>query len=88
MLRGSKNPSNINIRFVNGRQIDFTTPIGIYVNPTHWDYKNQKIRNFIEIQNHDEINSRLNNQKNYCIDQFNIDFSTEKSSIKYGSKIF
>jgi hypothetical protein len=40
MLRGSKNLSNINIRFVNGRQIDFTTPIGIYENPTHWDSKN------------------------------------------------
>lgn len=78
MLRGTKNPSNINIRFVNGRQIDFTTPIGIFVNPSHWDSKNQKIKNVIEIQNRDEINSRLSKLKIHCIDQFNNDFSTGK----------
>lgn len=82
-LRGTKNPSNLYIRFINGTQIDFKVPIGIFVNPVHWDSKNQKIRNVIEIENRDEINSRLNKLKIYCLDQFNIAFSDGKIINKF-----
>jgi hypothetical protein len=43
-------------------------------NPLHWDKKNQKIRNVIEIENRDEINSKLAKLKIHIIDEHNIAF--------------
>lgn len=73
-IKTKNNPANICIRFCNGRNMEMETAIGIYVNPLHWDSKNQKIRNLIEIKNRDEINSKLSKLKIYIIDEFNVDF--------------
>ncbi|QRE03558.1 tyrosine-type recombinase/integrase [Flavobacterium psychrophilum] len=73
-IQTKKNPANIYLRFCNGRNMEIETAIGVYVNPIHWDSKNQKIRNLIEIKNRDEINSKLAKLKIHIIDEFNVDF--------------
>jgi hypothetical protein len=55
----SKKESRKHLRFSNTKAVDIWSPIGVYINPLHWDKKNQKIRNVIEIENRDEINSKL-----------------------------
>jgi ribonucleotide reductase alpha subunit len=50
----------------------------VYINPLHWDKKNQKIRNVIEIENRDEINSKLAKLKIHIIDEHNIAFMDGK----------
>lgn len=74
LIKGTKNPVNIYIRFTNTRSLDFFVNTGIVINPNHWDSKNQKIRNLIEIQNRDEINSKLAKLKISVMDEFNLDF--------------
>lgn len=74
LIKGTKNPVNVYIRFTNTRALDFFVNTGIVVNPNHWDSKNQKIRNLIEIQNRDEINSKLAKLKISVLDEFNLAF--------------
>lgn len=74
LIKGTKNPVNVYIRFTNTRHLDFFVNTGIVVNPNHWDSKNQKIRNLIEIQNRDEINSKLAKLKISVLDEFNMAF--------------
>lgn len=53
------------------KSIDITSSIQIYIKPEHWDKKNQKIKNVIEVRNRDEINLKLAELKIYIISQFN-----------------
>jgi integrase len=76
LLRGKKNPANINVRFSNGRAMDFFTPINVFINPLHWDVKRQKIKNLIEVQNRDDLNSKFQKLKTYIIDEFNNEFTS------------
>ena len=78
ILRTKKNPANIYLRFTNSRHCNITTQTGIFVNPIHWDTKNQKIRNVIEVRNRDELNSRLAKLKIHLIDEFNLSFINGK----------
>jgi hypothetical protein len=56
--------------------VDIWSPIGVYINPLHWDKKNQKIRNVIEIENRDEINSKLK-LKIHIMDEHNCIYGME-----------
>ncbi|WNH10091.1 phage integrase SAM-like domain-containing protein [Thalassobellus suaedae] len=73
-IRGKNNPATIHCRFINGRAMDFSLSTSLNVNPKHWDVKQQKIRNVIEVRNRDEINRKLSRLKIEIIDQFNLDF--------------
>lgn len=73
-LRGTKNPAKLYCRFVNGRATDIVTPINLLLNPKHWDAKQEKIRNVIEVRNRDEINRKLALLKIDILDRFNFDF--------------
>ncbi len=75
LLRSKKNPANINVRLSICRNLTPMVPIGLYVNPTHWDDKNKKIKNLIQIENRDEINKKLYNLRQYIMDSFNLDYS-------------
>lgn len=75
-LNSKKNPANIYIRFVNGKMIDIERPTGIFVNPGNWDFKNQKIKNVIEVTNRDKINTDLSKLKIFILDEYNLDFLT------------
>jgi site-specific recombinase XerD len=75
LVRSTKNPANIDIRFSNGRTMDFFVKTNVLINPIHWDKKSQKIRNLIEIKNRDLLNSKLSSLKTFVIDQYNLDFA-------------
>jgi len=71
-LLTSKNPANIYCRFLHSRSIDIKTTLGVFVNPEHWDKKNQKIKNVILVKNRDVINRKLSQLKIDIIDDFNL----------------
>lgn len=75
LLKGSKDPYNIYIRFTEGRSIDIMMNTGLSVAKVHWDAKNKRIRNMIEITNRDEINSKLAKLQIGVIDQYNLDYT-------------
>ena len=76
LLRSEKNPANINIRFSNGRKMDFFAPTNVLINPLFWDKDRQQIKKVIEVRNRDVLNSKLQKLKIHVIDEFNADFIT------------
>lgn len=77
-IKSENNPTKIYCRYVNGRAINLDVPMDLFVDPKHWDAKQQKIRNIIVVRNRDEINRRLALLKIAVHDQFNLDFSEGK----------
>lgn len=73
-ISGKKNPSEIKVRYLNGRAIDLTSGINIFVDEKNWDSKNQKIRNVISVPDRDKINARIADLKNHIINSANVDF--------------
>lgn len=74
LLKGS-DPCSIYIRFTEGRSIDLKVNTGLYISKAHWDAKNKRIRNVIDVPNRDEVNSKLAKLQIGVIDQYNIDYS-------------
>lgn len=75
-LRTNKNPANIYCRFVVGRKTNLAIPIGIFIDPSHWDKSHQKVRNLIKIKNRDQINQNLLRLKAHVFENYNTDYST------------
>lgn len=73
-IRSKKSPANIYVRFINGRRYNIATALPLAINIKHWDAKNQKIRNVIEVPNRDEINKNLSHLKLHILDSFNLSF--------------
>ena len=71
---GTKNPSNVYCRFLHTRKIDIGSNINVFVNPVHWDKKNQKIKNVIAVKNREAINRKLSQLKIDIVDNFNLAF--------------
>jgi hypothetical protein len=71
---GKKNPSEIRIRYLNGRTIDIDAGIKVFINPEFWDQKNQKIRNVIAFPDRDKINKKLAELKIQVESDANLDF--------------
>ncbi|MCP1996691.1 tyrosine-type recombinase/integrase [Flavobacterium sp. HSC-61S13] len=70
-VKGTTNPSRINIRFVHSRSIDITANTELVINPKFWDHKNKRIRNVIEVRNKDEVNLMLSKMQIFIVDEFN-----------------
>lgn len=75
VIKGSKNPSAIYLRFTEGRAIDVMVKTGLFINPKFWDSKFRKIRNVIDVPNRDELNSKLVKLQIFIIDKYNNDFT-------------
>lgn len=73
-ISGKRNPSEIKVRYLNGRTIDITTGTNLFVEAKNWDEKNQKIRNVISVQDRDKINLKLIELKSYIFNASNVDF--------------
>lgn len=71
-IKSKKNPANIYARFSHKGNIDTFVPIGVYVNPKHWDKKRKKLRLVAELPKAHEINIKLNKLETYTIEQFNL----------------
>lgn len=74
VIKGTKNPSTLYLRFVCGREIDISSRLRIFINPNHWDKKNQRLKNLMEIRNRDSLNKKLVLLKLHVIDMYNDDF--------------
>lgn len=75
LISGTKNPSEIRIRFRNGRAIDINAGTQLFIDPKFWDSSNQKIRNVIAVPNRDKLNTKLAELKIAVFDAANFDFS-------------
>jgi len=91
-VSGKKSPTEIKIRYLNGRAIDVVAGTKLFVETKNWDEKNQKIRNVISVPDRDKINSKLLELKNHIFNAANMDFTEgeilnriwlEKSIAKY-----
>jgi site-specific recombinase XerD len=71
---GKKNPSEIRIRYVNGKLIDYGAGTKLFVDPKNWDKKNQKIKNVIVVPDRDKINAKLSELKIHIFNAANMDF--------------
>lgn len=74
LLKGS-DPCAIYIRFTERRTIDLKVNTGLYIQQSHWDAKNKRIRNVIDVPNRDDINSKLAKLQIGVVDQYNADYS-------------
>lgn len=74
-VSGKKTPSEIKIRYLNGRAIDVVAGTKLFVEEKNWDPKNQKIRNVISVPDRDKLNSKLLELKNHIFNASNMDFS-------------
>jgi len=73
-ISGKKNPSEIKVRYLNGRATDLNCGINLFVEEKNWDAKNQKIRNVISVPDRDKINSKLADLKNNILNSANVEF--------------
>lgn len=82
-VKTNKNPSKIYVRFINGRAIDITACIDVFVNPSNWDQKNQRIREVNITPDKFEINKRLMLLKVHIFDTFNLAYTNGEIIDKY-----
>lgn len=71
---GTKSPSEIRIRYINGRLVDTATGINVFIDPKYWDKENQRIRNVIAVPNRDKLNSKLSELKIHVFNAANENF--------------
>ena len=74
--------SKIYIRLWESKKYDFTTSTGLQLKYIYWDAKNEKVKNKVEALDKDFINSKLLELKGYIIENFNLDYNSEKSISK------
>lgn len=74
-ISGTKNPSEIRLRFRNGRSTDISVGIQIFIDPKYWDINNQKIRNVIAVPDRDKMNSKLVLLREHVFNAVNSDFT-------------
>lgn len=74
IISGKKTPTEIKVRYLNGRKIDILCGTKLFVDPKNWDEKNQKIRNVITVPDRDKINSKLIELKLHIFNAANVDF--------------
>lgn len=71
IVRGKKNPSNLYVRFSNGRAVDIFARTNIFINPSHWDSKKSNYRNLSEIENRAKLSMQFEKLKIYVLEQHN-----------------
>lgn len=74
LISGKKTPTEIKVRYLNGRAIDIVAGTKLFVDSKNWDDKNQKIRNVISVPDRDKINNKLIELKAYIFNASNVDF--------------
>lgn len=71
LVRGSRNPSKIHIRFINGRALDLQCPTGILVDPLHWDNSIGNFRKISSIPDRQGRSVGFEKLKLYIIEEYN-----------------
>jgi integrase len=70
--------SNIYVRFWDSNRIDQTTGTKLNVQFEHWNKDKQEVKNIATLSNKDFTNSKLRNLKAFILDQYNVDFNSQK----------
>lgn len=73
------NPSNLNIRFYHGRNIDCNTQSNILIDPKLWSNKLQSLKPSADIKLKKHYSEKIFKIKNHVIMSFNDDFSEGKT---------
>ena len=71
LVQGKKNPSKISLRFSTGRAFSTIIATPLEVNPRHFSKPLQKVKNVVEAENKDEINTKLRKLKDHLLDGYN-----------------
>lgn len=69
------NPSNLNIRFYHGRNIDCNAQSHILINPSDWSEKMQNFKPNTDIAIKNQYNPIIDNLKKEILKNFNIEYS-------------
>ncbi|SIQ65541.1 Site-specific recombinase XerD [Chryseobacterium sp. RU37D] len=83
ILKSTKNPSSLYIRFREGRKIDLVTATGFQIDPKHWSHARESMKNIVD-QNpilnsfdpenkprYDKLNKNLVKLKAFVIESYN-----------------
>ncbi len=74
-IKTKNNPSNLNIRFYHGRNIDCNAPSNILIDPKLWSNKMQNLKPLVNNDTKELYRVQIDNLKNEIILNFNKDFS-------------
>ncbi|MEQ9404804.1 MAG: phage integrase SAM-like domain-containing protein [Cyclobacteriaceae bacterium] len=69
-----KNPSNVLVRFVNGRAFDFKRSTGILIDPKDWNNNKGKLRSTASVEDIDKKNNDLQRLKSHILDEYDDDY--------------
>ena len=72
------NPSNLNIRFYHGRDVDCNAQSNILIDPNIWSNKLQSLKPSADSSLKSHYNEKINDIKNHIIISFNNDFTKGK----------
>ncbi|WP_290698300.1 site-specific integrase [Lacinutrix sp.] len=78
-LISKKNPSNLNVRFYHGKDIDCNTQSNILIDPKLWSNKMQSLKPAVDSKIKQRYLDKVNNIKEYIIMTFNDDFFDGKT---------
>lgn len=73
-----KNPSNLNIRFYHGRNIDCNTKSNILIDPKLWSNKMQNLKSLVDNETKEHYRTKIDGLKSEIVKHFNNDFSEGK----------
>ncbi|WP_375180883.1 tyrosine-type recombinase/integrase [Chryseobacterium sp.] len=83
LLKSTKNPASLYIRFRAGRKIDLVAATGFHIDPKHWSNAKQSMKNIVEqtliindLDNsnkmrYEKLNNSLRKLKDFVIESFN-----------------
>lgn len=74
-IKGKSNPTSIHVRFYHSKDFDFSVSTKLIINPNCWSKPLQKVKNQVDANNKDLINSILPKLKAHIIAKYNIDVS-------------
>jgi integrase len=76
LVKGSKNPSTLYIRFINGRNFDISCSTNLGVDPSKWDNKKANFKNLSTIKDRVKKQAKFEKLKVHVLEAYNDSFMT------------
>ncbi|RYC51871.1 tyrosine-type recombinase/integrase [Flagellimonas olearia] len=77
IVKSTKNPSEIYVRFYRGKELDITSKSGFLINPKFW-HKKGYVKNMVDSQSSRFLNEKLPRLKEHIINTFNESYNQGK----------
>lgn len=91
-LKGTKNPSPVYLRLVNGKGVDIIAKTGVFLPPADWDSKKRVVKSKSTMPGKDKINEQLTKLQLHVLSDYNVYFCTggiiDKSWLESSIKTF